>query len=514
MLFRALILLLILSITISLQHRLFSMSYGRVLRDLYARSVFSTKIGLQNSARLYELCGRPMEGIPAVHVAGTNGKGSVCFKSSEALRESGLKTALFVSPHISSYRERLSINGELLSEQDVVSLIEELTTICKADELNATIFELTTMMSFLKIRRSECDIAVIEVGLGGRLDSTNVITPSLCVITSIQLDHMRVLGNTIEEIAVEKAGIMKPGIPVLVGPDCPEELMRSLALEKGAPFYTMKDILPASMVVGAGNSNTDGTNTALSRAVLELLINDYTSSSSSPSHLVLPPFTRRKDIPEVTNKVSKLLENQPTLATTALSRRSKCRFEVIRTHGAAGVGENEVSVDVVLDIAHNVAAIQALSEHVRMTYGEDCTIHVVVGMSLDKNTDDSLEILLELAQGVQNVYCVAAKHPRAAPVDVLRSQLDMRYISVPSDEDDVKGGLGAALVAARREVAEGGKAMVLVCGSAFIMPDAREHLGIQEPKDNDELNNHLSLGKDGTPYVCTGADSQKATVVA
>ena len=186
------------------------MTYSNLLKSLYKINVYNpVKMGLENTQQLYNYIGRPLDKMHIVHVAGTNGKGSVSLKTAECLRRSGLKTGLFVSPHISSFRERVQVNGTPLSEEDVIDLLPKVFELCKVKNIPATFFEITTIMSFLQFQKHECDAVVLEVGLGGRLDATNVVTkPTLSIITSIQLDHMKILGDTIEKIAMEKAGIV------------------------------------------------------------------------------------------------------------------------------------------------------------------------------------------------------------------------------------------------------------------------------------------------------------------
>jgi dihydrofolate synthase / folylpolyglutamate synthase len=204
-----------------------SKMYNALLRKLYSINIANpVKMGLDNSKRAYELLGKPLDSIPVIHVAGTNGKGSVTLKTAECLRHGGLKTGLFVSPHISSFRERIQVNGESMTEDDVLQLLPEVISMCETHSIPATFFELTCALGFAVFKKAKCDAVVLEVGLGGRLDATNVVTPTLSIITSIQLDHTKILGDTIEQIAMEKAGIMKPGVDVLVGPGCPIQLLR------------------------------------------------------------------------------------------------------------------------------------------------------------------------------------------------------------------------------------------------------------------------------------------------
>jgi len=203
------------------------MSYSSLLQKLYAINLGNpVKLGLENTLKLYSLLGKPTSHIPIIHVAGTNGKGSVCLKISEVLLRSGFKTGLFTSPHISTFRERIQVNANFISEEDFVSTLSDILPLCEKHNIPATFFEISTIMGLLHFERMKCDVVVLEVGLGGRLDSTNIVIPQVSIITSIQMDHMGMLGNSLEEIARAKAGIMKPGVSTLVGPQCPIDVMK------------------------------------------------------------------------------------------------------------------------------------------------------------------------------------------------------------------------------------------------------------------------------------------------
>jgi dihydrofolate synthase/folylpolyglutamate synthase len=190
----------------------------------------AVKSGLDNISRLNKFFGFPDRNFKSILVAGTNGKGSVTVKMGKALELAGYRVGVFTSPHISSFRERIQINGELISEKDVVEHLLELFQTIEKHRIPATFFELTTMLSFNYFASKGVDWAVIETGLGGRFDATNIILPELSVITSISLDHEDILGNTLEKIAFEKAGIIKPGIPIVLGPRTP-------FIPRRIPFY-------------------------------------------------------------------------------------------------------------------------------------------------------------------------------------------------------------------------------------------------------------------------------------
>ena len=205
------------------------MNYSETIEYLYSsRPPFhqvggaAYKPGLENTLRLMAHVGNPHEHIRAIHVAGTNGKGSTCHLIAAALQAAGLKVGLFTSPHLVDLRERIRINGIPIPETEVVDFIEQNRAFL--DELQPSFFETMTALGFAYFAKEKVDLAVVEVGLGGRLDSTNVLTPILSVITNIGLDHTEYLGTTLPQIAREKAGIIKPGVPCVIGETHPQTM--------------------------------------------------------------------------------------------------------------------------------------------------------------------------------------------------------------------------------------------------------------------------------------------------
>lgn len=220
------------------------MTYNEAVSYLYSsRPPFhqvgasAYKPGLENTLRLMEHVGNPHEQLKAVHVAGTNGKGSTCHLIAASLQASGLKVGLYTSPHLIDLRERIRVNGKPIEEAEVVAFIEQNREFL--DCTQPSFFETMTALAFAYFVKQQVDIAVIEVGLGGRLDSTNVLTPILSVITNIGLDHTEFLGTTLKQIAREKAGIIKPGVPVVIGESHPQTMNVFLerAQECGSPIY-------------------------------------------------------------------------------------------------------------------------------------------------------------------------------------------------------------------------------------------------------------------------------------
>ena len=208
------------------------------------------KPGIETMQALDELLGHPHRNFKTIHVAGTNGKGSTSHMLAAALQKN-FKVGLYTSPHLVDFRERMKVNGEMVPQEFVYSFLQQYKE--KFTELGASFFEITTALAFAYFAHEQVDIAVIECGLGGRLDSTNIITPELCVITNIGLDHCEHLGFTLPEVAAEKAGIIKPGIPVVIsekGSTEVENVFREKAAQVGAPIYFAQKVVETQESVG------------------------------------------------------------------------------------------------------------------------------------------------------------------------------------------------------------------------------------------------------------------------
>ncbi|KAG5190471.1 Mur ligase [Tribonema minus] len=431
--------------------------YEHVVRALYQVNAYQpAKMGLGNISALHACLGSPMQGMPAVHIAGTNGKGSVAFKMAKALEAAGYRTGLFVSPHVSCFRERMQINGVMIPEESVVRHMERIFSICETEHIPATFFELTTAMAFAHFREARAQVAVVEAGLGGRLDATNIITPSLSIITSVGLDHTKILGDTIEAIATDKAGVIKPGIPILVGDNCPIDLLKGIARERGAPFHRVHGVptclpppLPPSLGVAEDERDFDEENSRLAAAGLSLL--NTLGSAPGP------------------------INDAAVLA--GIAKRPPCRFEVLRVAAPppplppnGGAAAPPVTVTVILDVAHNPPAVRRLAAKLRAD-----------------------------APGRALRFIAATLAPL----------LGGRRPHVGGDggggggssDASVGAGVRAALAAAARAAAAGGpEEVVVVCGSVFIMAEARRALGFDEPQDShliaEVLGQGFSAGQD------------------
>lgn len=216
------------------------MTYAEAIEFLYNLRLFGTKLGLANTFRLAELSGNPHEQLRFIHVAGTNGKGSTCAMLESVYRAAGLRVGLFTSPHLVSFAERMQVNRRVIAEDDVVRLLQEMQPLLRQfpEDGHPTFFELITVMAMRYFAAQQCDLVILETGMGGRLDATNIVTPLASVITNVQYDHQKWLGQTLTAIASEKAGIIKPGVPIITAADEPEVLrvIEQKARQENAPL--------------------------------------------------------------------------------------------------------------------------------------------------------------------------------------------------------------------------------------------------------------------------------------
>jgi dihydrofolate synthase / folylpolyglutamate synthase len=220
----------------------YTMTYSSAVAYLYRLQKHGIKLGLTTMTALMARLGMPQSRYRALHIAGTNGKGSTAAMAAAMLQAAGYRVGLYTSPHLVEFRERIRVNGEMIAESQVAELTERLQTFCQPD-LSPTFFEYTTAMAFQHFADSGVDVAVLEVGLGGRFDATNVVTPMACAVTTISLDHQEYLGNTCSAIAFEKAGIVKAGVPVVLGrlEDDAWRTIEQVARERQAPVFRINE---------------------------------------------------------------------------------------------------------------------------------------------------------------------------------------------------------------------------------------------------------------------------------
>lgn len=330
------------------------------------------KANLDNTLRLDEHFGHPHRQFKTIHVAGTNGKGSVSHMLASILQEAGYKTGLYTSPHLRDFRERIKINGEMISEQYVTKFVEQNRNFFAT--LHPSFFEMTVALAFQYFAEQEVDIAVIEVGLGGRLDSTNIITPLASVITNISFDHMTLLGDTLEKIAGEKAGIIKPGIPAIIGTRDPayDFVFEEKAEACGVPLTFASD---------------EWTTLCPDDGTYELTHKNGLCFTHLETEL--KGKYQRKNIPAVIETAFSL--QSKGLAIYEQDIRSGIAH-VIKNTGLHGRWEKLAERPyTICDTAHNIDGLTEVTAQLR-TCSYRC-LHIVIGMVSDKDISSVLGIL-------------------------------------------------------------------------------------------------------------------------
>ncbi|WP_282014389.1 bifunctional folylpolyglutamate synthase/dihydrofolate synthase [Marinifilum flexuosum] len=350
------------------------------------------KANLDNTLALDAYFNHPHKKFKTVHVAGTNGKGSVSHSIASVLQKSGLKVGLYTSPHLRDFRERIKINGKMISESAVVDFIANHKA--KFEELKPSFFEMTVALAFEYFALEEVDIAVVEVGLGGRLDSTNIISPLVSVITNISKDHTNLLGNDICDIAKEKAGIIKAGVPVVIGErqEFIEDVFKGIAHERESNILFAEDIYEfrdSKITAGKQELNFFSVNQEEEVLIECDLLGKYQQKNIRTAICALE---------ELKNKGLCISEENIHFGLSQIVKETGLlgRWQILQ--------ENP---KVICDTGHNVAGIKEIIEQIGMT--DYRKLNIVFGMVDDKNTDEVLGLMPKEA----NYYFTRASIPRA-----------------------------------------------------------------------------------------------------
>jgi len=425
------------------------MNYKETLDYLFTRLPMFSRTGaaaikpdLYNTLEICRYLDDPQAAFKTIHVAGTNGKGSVSHMLAAVLQASGYKTGLYTSPHLKDFRERIKINGEMIDENTVVQFTEQMIPLINA--IQPSFFEITVGMAFSYFAKKQVDVAVVETGLGGRLDSTNIITPELSVITNIGMDHTNLLGNTLPQIASEKAGIIKKGIPVVVGESSAETdaVFIETARQKNAPIHFADKIRYA-----AGWRHTAN--------LLEAEIRAYQNPDQCVRYrLDLQGDYQLKNLTTALEAIAQLQRRGWELPAEKVHAALQQVKKMTGLHGRWElVGRRP---DIVLDVGHNEDGIRQV-----VTQLEHCeyqALHIVMGMVKDKDIDKVLRLLPKDAR----YYFTRAQIPRALPEEALYHKALQAGL-----KGDHYPEVNIALQAAIRHA--GKKDMILVCGSVFIV---------------------------------------------
>lgn len=401
--------------------------------------------GLTRMRSLLTRLGSPEAGLRFVHVAGTNGKGSVCAMLESILRAAGLRTGLFTSPHLRRYNERIKLGGESVSDEMFAKAAEKVS-LAAGNAAEYSQFELLTAMALVLFAEEKCRVAVLETGLGGRLDPTNVIpVPDCAVITSLSLDHTALLGGTVAAIAREKAGIIKPGGSVVLAEPEGEELIS----------------LFAAVCRENGASLRISDNDELERLYDGLDGQEFCYCDDTPLYLPLLGDHQLKNAAAALEAVEVLRERGFRIKPEAVERglaetRWPARFELVYDAPCA-----------VVDGAHNVAGAKALRENAEYYFSDRRRV-LVAGVMADKDVDGMVSAL---GPGFSAFMCAAPQSPRALPAERLAEKL------APYGPASAFGSVGGAIDAARRAAGKDGA--VICAGSLYLAGEAREYFGLE-----------------------------------
>ena len=426
------------------------MTYQQTIDYLYAQLPVFSRIGiaaykedLHNTIALCKALDNPHTKFKSIHIAGTNGKGSTSHMLAAMLQQAGYKTGLYTSPHLTDFRERIKINGQMVSEDFVVEFVERTKEI--SDAVQPSFFELTVAMAFDYFAKKKVDIAVIETGLGGRLDSTNIITPLLSIITNIGYDHMNILGDTLEKIAYEKAGIIKPNVPVVIGEwlDETKPIFIDKASQTNSPIYFAQEEYAVSNI-SSGTYQLQCDVTSVEHHITEHFILD------------LNGIYQTKNLRTVLCAEGLLMKLGFTIPNNAEKFALANTKKLTGLHGRWDVIAEQPTI--VLDVAHNEDGIRQLLVQLSVISEQFEHLHIVTGMVRDKDVDKVLSLLPKEA-----VYYFTNAHiPRALPAADLQTMAKEHGLHGKNYDD-----VNKAIAAAKQQA--GINDLILVCGSIFLV---------------------------------------------
>lgn len=396
------------------------------------------KPGLQTTQKLDDYYDNPHTSYTTIHVAGTNGKGSVSHMLAAVLQSQGYTVGLYTSPHFEDFRERIKVNGVMIPEHRVVEFVQDFIT--SKLEIEPSFFELTSTLAFKYFQEQQVDYAIIEVGLGGRLDSTNIITPILSVITNISLDHTEFLGNTLEEIAAEKAGIIKSGVPVVIGETSAStrKVFEEKAAQANSSITFAEDFNEITSI-----TNHDGQ--------LEIDTKNYGSFVCQ-----LSGDYQRNNIATVVSAIDTLKQCGVAISNEAIAKGigNVCNITGFRGRWTV-IAHNPL---VVCDSAHNIAGLTSVVSQINRI---ECNkLHMVVGFMADKDLQHIFAILPKNAQ----YYFTQAHTPRALPAQALM-QLAASHGLLGNAYDKVDKAYSSALCNATHDD------FIYVGGSMYVLAE-------------------------------------------
>lgn len=402
------------------------------------------KADLNNTLELDEYFDHPHRKFKSIHIAGTNGKGSVSHMLASVLQESGYKVGLYTSPHLKDFRERIRIDGQMVSENFVVKFVKDHRA--KFEEIKPSFFEMTVAMAFDYFAKKNIDVAVVEVGMGGRLDSTNIIQPDLSIITNIGLDHTAFLGNSLSDIAKEKAGIIKKGIPVVIGETQKETepVFKDFVKEKETNIYFADQYYKSEYdMLSIDNKQVFN-------------IKKKTKTVFSDLKLDLLGTYQKKNLLTVLRSIDLLIEKGYNIKNQAIYKGLERVSKNTSLQGRWQIlGFNPT---IVCDTAHNVDGIVFVVNQLNQTPHKN--LHIVFGVVDDKNIESILEILPKSAK----YYFTKANIPRALDQNILKEKANKFDLI-----GDAYGKVQEALENAKRNADVND--LIFIGGSTFVVAE-------------------------------------------
>jgi len=426
------------------------MNYKETIQYLYDTAPMFQQVGtraykegLENSYAIDSYLNHPHRNIRTIHIAGTNGKGSTSHLIASILQQAGYKVGLYTSPHLTNFNERIRINGEVIDENYVVDFVVEHKNFF--EKIQASFFELTTGLAFKYFSDKKVDVAVIEVGLGGRLDCTNIIHPDLSIITNISFDHVNLLGNTITAIAKEKAGIIKPDVPVVIGETTEDtknifsDTVQRVQGSRNAIYYTEEE------------------EPIYESKLLPSFKWQFKTKNYGTIIGELGGLAQEKNAATVLLAVDQLKKSGYTISDNDV--RSGFEY-VVKNTGLLGRWQiMQTNPKIVLDTGHNEAGIGYIVKQLQSEVYE--TLHIVIGMVNDKDIDSVLKLLPPDAV----YYFTQASIPRALEHEILKKKAT-EYGLIGNSYPTVKEAFSIANAAAKE------KDFIFVGGSTFIVAEA------------------------------------------
>jgi dihydrofolate synthase / folylpolyglutamate synthase len=427
------------------------MTYQQTIDYLYSQLPMFSRIGsaaykedLHNTIALCNSIGNPQKNFKTIHIAGTNGKGSTSHMLAAILQSGGYKTGLYTSPHIKDFRERIRVNGQMIKEEAVVEFVAR--TKATSDEINPSFFELTVAMAFDYFAAEQCDFAVIETGLGGLLDSTNIITPILSVITNIGYDHQHILGNTLQEIATQKAGIIKENVPVVIGETLPDtkQIFIDTANKKNAEIFFAEDLFVTESINFKEN-------------ILECTVSETMTCKNKTVKLGLTGLYQAKNICTVLESIEQLKNIGINISESALHNGLLHVKEMTGLRGRWDILQQNPTI--ITDVAHNKDGIKQVLHQLQFYY-RNSNVHFVLGFVKDK---DVVEVLALFPKNAR-YYFTNAHIPRAMPVAELAEKAASVAL-VGKSFDNVN----LAIVEAKANATAND--VIMICGSFFVIAE-------------------------------------------